>query len=129
MPVVITRASNNYGSHQFPEKVIPLFITNAIDSLSVPLYGDGLNVRDWLHVDDHCRAIDLVIERGGLGEVYNVGGGQEVRNVDLTHRILRADRAPSVPCPAGRRSPRARSAVRARHDEAAGSRMDAAGAV
>jgi dTDP-glucose 4,6-dehydratase len=88
VPVVITRASNNYGSHQFPEKVIPLFITNAIDSVPVPLYGDGLNIRDWLHVDDHCRAIDLVIERGGLGEVYNVGGGHEVTNVDLTHRIL-----------------------------------------
>jgi dTDP-glucose 4,6-dehydratase len=88
VPVVITRASNNYGSHQFPEKVIPLFITNAIDSVPVPLYGDGLNVRDWLHVDDHCRAIDLVIARGGLGEVYNVGGGHEVTNVDLTHRIL-----------------------------------------
>lgn len=88
VPVVITRASNNYGSHQFPEKVIPLFITNAFDDKPLPLYGDGLNVRDWLHVDDHCRAIDVAIERGSLGEVYNVGGGNEVRNVDLTHRIL-----------------------------------------
>ncbi len=88
VPVVITRASNNYGPNQFPEKVIPLFITNAVDNLPLPLYGDGLNVRDWLHVDDHCRALDLVIARGTNGEVYNVGGGNEVRNVDLTHRIL-----------------------------------------
>ena len=88
VPVIITRASNNYGSHQFPEKVIPLFITNALENLPLPLYGDGLNVRDWLHVDDHCRAIDLVIEQGEVGEVYNVGGGNEVTNVDLTHRIL-----------------------------------------
>jgi dTDP-glucose 4,6-dehydratase len=89
VPVVISRASNNYGPNQFPEKVIPLFITNAIDNRPVPLYGDGLNVRDWLHVDDHCRAIDLLIERGQPGEVYNVGGGNEITNVDLTHRILR----------------------------------------
>jgi dTDP-glucose 4,6-dehydratase len=86
--VVITRASNNYGPNQFPEKVIPLFVTNAIDNLPLPLYGDGLNVRDWLHVEDHCRAIGVVIERGQPGEVYNIGGGNEVRNLDLTHRIL-----------------------------------------
>jgi dTDP-glucose 4,6-dehydratase len=88
VPVVVTRASNNYGPNQFPEKVIPLFITNAIDDQPLPLYGDGLNVRDWLHVDDHCRAIDLLIERGEPGEVYNVGGGNEVTNLDLTRRIL-----------------------------------------
>jgi len=88
VPVVITRASNNYGMNQFPEKVIPLFITNAIDAIPLPLYGDGLNVRDWLHVDDHCRGIDTVIANGHNGEVYNIGGGNEVRNVDLTHRIL-----------------------------------------
>ena len=88
VPVVITRASNNYGPNQFPEKVIPLFITNAIDGLPLPLYGDGLNVRDWLHVLDHCRGIDRLIEHGAPGEVYNIGGGNEVRNVDLTHRIL-----------------------------------------
>ena len=88
VPVVITRASNNYGPNQFPEKVIPLFITNAIDGLPLPLYGDGLNVRDWLHVLDHCRGIDLLIDRGTPGEVYNIGGGNEVPNVDLTHRIL-----------------------------------------
>lgn len=88
VPVVITRASNNYGPNQFPEKIIPLFITNAIDGIPLPLYGDGLNVRDWLHVDDHCRGVDVVIDRGVNGEVYNIGGGNEVRNVDLTHRIL-----------------------------------------
>jgi dTDP-glucose 4,6-dehydratase len=88
IPVVIARPSNNYGPYQFPEKVIPLFVTNAIDGLPLPLYGDGLNVRDWLHVSDNCRAIDLLIARGVPGEVYNIGGGNEVRNVDLTHRIL-----------------------------------------
>jgi dTDP-glucose 4,6-dehydratase len=88
VPVVITRASNNYGPYQFPEKVIPLFITNAIDDEHLPLYGDGLNVRDWLHVLDHCEALDVVIERGVPGEVYNVGGGNEVTNLDLTRRIL-----------------------------------------
>jgi dTDP-glucose 4,6-dehydratase len=90
LPVIITRASNNYGPYQFPEKVIPLFVTNAIEDIPVPLYGDGKNVRDWLHVDDHCRAIDLLIEQGVDGEVYNIGGGNEVMNVDLTHRILAA---------------------------------------
>jgi len=88
VPVVITRASNNYGPYQFPEKVIPLFITNALEDQSVPLYGDGLNVRDWLHVEDHCRGIDVVIERGGDGVVYNIGGGNEVPNIELTKRIL-----------------------------------------
>ncbi len=88
MPVIITRASNNYGPHQFPEKVIPLFLTNAIDGIPVPLYGDGLHERDWLHVSDHCRAIDVLIETGTSGEVYNVGGGNHVRNIDLTRRIL-----------------------------------------
>ncbi len=88
LPVVITRASNNYGPYQFPEKVIPLFVTNALDGVPVPLYGDGRNVRDWLHVDDHCRAIDLLIDRAVNGEVYNVGGGNDVMNIDLTHRIL-----------------------------------------
>jgi len=89
VPVIITRASNNYGPYQFPEKVIPLFATNAIDNIPVPLYGAGLNIRDWLHVMDHCRAIDTVIDTGTSGEVYNIGGGNEVRNVDLTHAILR----------------------------------------
>ena len=88
VPVVITRASNNYGPNQFPEKVIPLFVTNAVQNLPLPLYGDGLNVRDWLHVDDHCRGIDVVIDSGLNGEVYNIGGGNEVANIDLTRRIL-----------------------------------------
>jgi dTDP-glucose 4,6-dehydratase len=88
VPVIITRASNNYGPYQFPEKVIPLFVTNLIDNIPVPLYGDGLQVRDWLHVLDHCRAVDFLIEGGQNGEVYNVGGGNDVRNVDLTKRIL-----------------------------------------
>ena len=88
VPVIVTRASNNYGPYQFPEKVIPLFVTNLIDNLPVPLYGDGLNVRDWLHVLDHCNGLDVVIDKGVSGEVYNIGGGNEVKNVDLTHRIL-----------------------------------------
>jgi dTDP-glucose 4,6-dehydratase len=89
VPVLITRASNNYGPYQFPEKVIPLFVTNAIDGITVPLYGDGLNERDWLHVLDHCRALDLLLEAGEPGQVYNVGGGNHVRNIDLTRAILR----------------------------------------
>jgi dTDP-glucose 4,6-dehydratase len=84
----ITRCSNNYGPYQFPEKVIPLFVTNLVDGLQVPLYGDGLNVRDWLHVDDHCRGIQLVAERGRAGEVYNIGGGTELTNRELTERLL-----------------------------------------
>ena len=88
VPVVITRASNNYGPYQFPEKVIPLFVTNALDGLPLPLYGDGGNVRDWLHVLDHCRAIDLLIAAGTNGEVYNVGGGNELTNLDLARQIL-----------------------------------------
>ena len=90
LPVCITRCSNNYGPHQFPEKVIPLFVTNLLDGTKVPLYGDGLNVRDWLHVDDHCHGIQLVAEKGRDGEVYNIGGGTELTNVDLTHRLLAA---------------------------------------
>ena len=88
IPVIITRASNNYGPFQFPEKLIPLFVTNAIDDLPVPLYGDGLNERDWLHVSDHCHALDLLIRDGVSGETYNVGGGNHVRNADVTRLIL-----------------------------------------
>jgi dTDP-glucose 4,6-dehydratase len=88
VPVIITRASNNYGPYQFPEKVLPLFITNLVDDLPVPLYGDGGNVRDWLHVLDHCRAIDHLIEVAENGEVYNIGGGNEMRNIELTERLL-----------------------------------------
>jgi dTDP-glucose 4,6-dehydratase len=97
VPVIVTRASNNYGPYQFPEKVIPLFITNALDNIPVPLYGTGMNIRDWMHVTDHCRGVDTVIEKGTPGEVYNIGGGNEVRNVDLTHRLLKlADRPDSL---------------------------------
>jgi dTDP-glucose 4,6-dehydratase len=88
VPVIMTRASNNYGPYQFPEKVIPLFITNAVDDLQVPLYGDGLNERDWLHVTDHCRALDLLIDKAESGQVYNIGGGNSIPNRVLTHRIL-----------------------------------------
>lgn len=88
LPVAVTRCSNNYGPYQFPEKVIPLFVTNLIDGRKVPLYGDGLNVRDWLHVDDHCRGIQLVAERGRPGEAYNIGGGRELTNRELTQRLL-----------------------------------------
>jgi len=87
---VITRCSNNYGQYQFPEKVMPLFITNIIEGKKVPLYGNGLNVRDWLHVDDHCRGIALALTKGRAGEVYNIGGGTELTNVELTHKILKA---------------------------------------
>ena len=94
VPVIVTRASNNYGPYQFPEKLIPLFITNAIKGEAVPLYGDGLNVRDWLHVEDHCRAIDVLLGAGTNGEIYNIGGGNEVTNLDLTLRILAVLKAP-----------------------------------
>jgi dTDP-glucose 4,6-dehydratase len=89
IPVVITRASNNYGPYQYPEKLIPLFVTNALDGLPVPLYGDGRNVRDWLYVDDHAAAIEFLVERGEPGEVYNVAGGNERENIEITKRILR----------------------------------------
>ena len=88
VPAVITRASNNFGPYQYPEKVIPLFVTNAIDGEPLPLYGDGQQIRDWLYVDDHCDAIELVLSSGEPGEIYNVGGGNELANLDLTRRIL-----------------------------------------
>jgi dTDP-glucose 4,6-dehydratase len=89
MDVRITRSSNNYGPYQYPEKVIPLFVTNLIDGQKVPLYGDGKNVRDWLHVDDNCRGIHAVLTQGRPGEIYNIGGGRELSNLELTHQILR----------------------------------------
>ena len=88
-PVLITRSSNNYGPYQYPEKVVPLFITNAIDGEALPVYGDGLNVRDWLYVDDNCAAIDVVLREGAVGEAYNIGGGNEVKNLTLTRQILK----------------------------------------
>jgi len=84
----ITRCSNNYGTHHFPEKVIPLFVTNLLDGEKVPLYGDGKNIRDWLHVDDHCRGIALVFSAGRAGEIYNIGGGTELSNLELTDLLL-----------------------------------------
>jgi dTDP-glucose 4,6-dehydratase len=90
LDVVVTRCSNNYGPWQFPEKVIPLFVTNLMDRRKVPLYGSGGNVRDWLYVLDHCSAIDLVLRRGATGEVYNVGAGAELTNLELTRRLLDA---------------------------------------
>lgn len=89
LPVVITRSSNNFGPYQFPEKVIPLFITNVLEGKKVPLYGDGLHVRDWIYVEDNCEGIDLVLHQGKPGEIYNIGGGNELKNVDLARCLLR----------------------------------------
>ncbi len=102
LPVCVTRCSNNYGPYQFPEKVVPLFVTRLLDGGTVPLYGEGLNSRDWLHVDDHCRALHLVLTGGRPGEVYNIGGGTELTNNELTERLLAAtgtgwDRVERVP--------------------------------
>jgi len=90
LDTVTTRCSNNYGTYHFPEKVIPLFVTNLLDALPVPLYGDGGNQRDWLHVDDHCRGIALVLQKGRSGEIYNIGGGTELSNRELTDLLLHA---------------------------------------
>ncbi len=89
MDIRVTRCSNNYGRNQFPEKVIPLFVTNLIDNKKVPVYGSGLNVRDWLHVDDHCNGIHLALTKGKAGEIYNIGGGTELNNLELTDKILK----------------------------------------
>lgn len=89
LPVIITRSANNFGPYQYPEKVIPLFITNLLENKKVPLYGDGLNVRDWLYVLDNCKAIDFVLHRGDIGEVYNIGAGNEIANLTLTKLILK----------------------------------------
>ncbi|MCX8028748.1 MAG: dTDP-glucose 4,6-dehydratase [Brevinematales bacterium] len=88
MPVIITRCSNNYGPYQFPEKLIPLMIWNAINHRELPVYGDGRNIRDWLYVEDHCRAIDIVIQKGRVGEVYNIGGHNERENIYVVKKIL-----------------------------------------
>jgi dTDP-glucose 4,6-dehydratase len=90
LPVVVTRCSNNYGPYQFPEKLIPLFIMNAMKDKPVPLYGDGLNVRDWLHVIDHCKAVDMVMRGGREGSVYNIGGNNERKNIEITRIVLKA---------------------------------------
>jgi dTDP-glucose 4,6-dehydratase len=88
LPVVVTRSSNNFGPYQYPEKVIPLFVTNLLDGLQVPLYGDGLNVRDWCYVEDNCAGVDLVVRKGVVGEIYNIGAGNEITNRELTDRLL-----------------------------------------
>ncbi len=88
MPITITRCSNNYGPFQFPEKLIPLLINNAINDKALPIYGDGLNVRDWLYVEDHCKAIDMVINNGTIGEVYNVGGHNERKNIEIVKEVI-----------------------------------------
>ncbi|MGH9558726.1 MAG: dTDP-glucose 4,6-dehydratase [Bryobacteraceae bacterium] len=90
MPVIVTRASNNYGPHQFPEKLIPLMISNALEDQPLPIYGDGLQIRDWLHVNDHCRAILAVLERGRPGEIYNIGGSRALTNIEVVRGILAA---------------------------------------
>lgn len=89
-PIIITRSSNNFGPYQFPEKVIPLFVTNLIEGLKVPLYGSGENIRDWVYVQDNCDAIDFIIHNGKAGEIYNIGGGNEIQNIDLAKLILSA---------------------------------------
>ena len=89
MPILITRSSNNYGPNQYPEKVVPLFVTNLLENKKVPLYGDGLNVRDWLYVLDNCEAIDLTLHKGKEGEIYNIGGGIELPNIELTKALLK----------------------------------------
>jgi dTDP-glucose 4,6-dehydratase len=94
MPVLVTRASNNYGPYQFPEKLIPLMISNAFEDKSLPIYGDGMQIRDWLYVDDHCRAILAVIERGREGQVYNIGGSRALPNVEVVRKILSATGKP-----------------------------------
>ncbi|HDR7351816.1 dTDP-glucose 4,6-dehydratase [Bacillus wiedmannii] len=88
LPVIVTRCSNNYGPYQYPEKLIPLMVTNALEGKKLPLYGDGLNVRDWLHVTDHCSAIDSVLHKGRIGEVYNIGGNNEKTNIDVVEQII-----------------------------------------
>jgi dTDP-glucose 4,6-dehydratase len=88
LPVVITRCSNNLGPFQFPEKLIPLAVTNVLENKPIPVYGDGLNIRDWIYVEDHCRALDIVLEKGKPGEVYNIGADQEKTNLELIHRLL-----------------------------------------
>ena len=89
LPVIVTRCSNNFGPFHYPEKLIPLFVTNAMENKSLPIYGDGKNVRDWIYVEDHCDGVDFVCQNGKLGEVYNIGGGNEKTNLEITDRILK----------------------------------------
>ena len=97
LPITISRCSNNYGPYQFPEKLIPLMITNALENKPLPVYGTGINVRDWLYVEDHCKAIDLIVHKGTIGEVYNIGGHNEMRNIDIVKLIIRKlDKSPEL---------------------------------
>lgn len=88
LPVIVTRCTNNFGPYQYPEKLIPLFVTNLIDGKKVPVYGTGKNIRDWIHVNDHCRAVDFLLHKGKTGEIYNIGGGSEKTNLEITEKIL-----------------------------------------
>ena len=88
LPVIITRCTNNFGPYQYPEKLIPLFVTNLIEGKKVPVYGTGKNIRDWIHVRDHCRAVEFVLNKGNIGEIYNIGGGNEKTNIEITKKIL-----------------------------------------
>jgi dTDP-glucose 4,6-dehydratase len=94
LPVIVTRASNNYGPYQFPEKLIPLMISNALEDRTLPIYGDGMQVRDWLHVEDHCRAIAAVLQKGRAGQVYNIGGSRALPNIEVVRKILKATGKP-----------------------------------
>jgi dTDP-glucose 4,6-dehydratase len=97
LPVIVTRCSNNYGPFQFPEKFIPLIITNALENEEIPVYGDGLNIRDWIHVEDHCRALDLIVQQGQPGEIYNIGANNEKTNLELVNSILNSmEKPPSL---------------------------------
>ncbi len=129
LPVVITRASNNYGPYQFPEKLIPLMITNALEDRSLPVYGDGQQVRDWLYVEDHCRGILAVLRQGRDGEIYNIGGNRSLPNLEVVHQVLTSHRQAGEPDriregPSGSRPPLcplqretdARNRVAARHE-------------
>ncbi len=121
----ITRGSNTYGPNQYPEKFIPLFVTNALDGEPLPLYGDGRQVRDWLYVEDHCAGIELVLREGGPGEIYNVGGGDEHENIEVAQRLIELAGADRV-APAPRRGPAGpRPPLLARHDEAPRPRLAA----
>lgn len=96
LPVIITRASNNFGPYQFPEKLIPLFVTNAMEDKKLPVYGNGKNIRDWLYVEDHCEAIQYIIDKGVLGEIYNISGGNELTNIEITDIILKETNKPET---------------------------------
>ena len=123
MDTVITRCSNNYGPYQFPEKLIPLMILNAFDGQPLPVYGDGLQVRDWIHVDDHCAAIDASCRAGGAGEVYNIGAGNERPNLDVVRAILRLAGPRRIADSPRGRSARARPSLRDERDARSATRL------